>query len=91
MKSIAPDTGVWISLPTSRNSKIKVVPDQENYPEIYDGWLTADEQLTRFSKSREHIVDRVKGSESPYVQGPKYYEEDLVVWKRDPIGLISHH
>ena len=49
-----------------------------------DEWLTADEQLTRFSKAREKIVGRIKGTESPYVQGPQYSEEDLVVRERVP-------
>ena len=47
--------------------------------------MTVDEKLTRFRKSREKIVGRVKGSESPYVQGPQYIEEDLVIRDRDPI------
>ena len=46
--------------------------------------MTADEQLTRFSKAREKIVGRVKGRESPYVQGPQSSEEDLVVRGRFP-------
>ena len=58
--------------------------DQEDDPELDDEWLTADEQLTRFSKSREQIVGRVKGTESPSVQGTQYYEEDLVVMERFP-------
>ena len=36
--------------------------DQEDDPELDDEWLTAYEQLTRFSKAREKIVGRVKGS-----------------------------
>ena len=47
--------------------------------------MTADEQLTRFIKAREKIVGRVKGKESPYVQGPQSYEENLVVRERVPI------
>ena len=50
---------------------------QEDDPELDDEWLTDDEQFTIFSKAREKIVGRVKGSESPYVQGPQYSEEDL--------------
>ena len=49
-----------------------------------DEWLTADEQLTRFSKAREHIVGRVKGTELPSVQGPQSSVEDLVVRERVP-------
>ena len=46
--------------------------------------MTADEQLTRFNKDREKIVGRVKGTESPSVQGHQYSEEDLVVRERVP-------
>ena len=46
--------------------------------------MTADEQLTRFSKAREQIIGRVKGTESPSVQGPQYSEEYLVVRERVP-------
>ena len=58
--------------------------DQEYDPELDDEWLTADEQLTRFSKAREQIVGRVKVTESPYVHGPQSSEEDLVVRERVP-------
>ena len=58
--------------------------DQEDDPELDDEWLTADEQLTRFSKAREQIVGRVKETESPSVQGPQSSEEDLVVGERVP-------
>ena len=60
--------------------------DQENNPELDDIWLTDDECLIRFIKSRYRIVGRVKGPGSPYVQGPRYYEEDLVVWERNHLG-----
>ena len=59
--------------------------DQEDDPDLDDEWLTANEQLTRFIKAREQIVRRVRGSESPSVQGPQSSEEDLVVWERVPI------
>ena len=59
--------------------------DQEEYPELDDEWLTSDERLTRLRKNREQIVGRVKGVESPSVQGPQYYEEDLVV--RDGVKI----
>ena len=52
--------------------------DQEDDPDLDNECLTADEQLTRFSKAREQIVRKFKGSESPSVQGPQSYEEDLV-------------
>ena len=47
--------------------------------------MNTNEQLTRFSKAREQIVGRVKGIESPSVQGPQSSEEDLVVRERFPI------
>ena len=56
--------------------------DQEDDPELDDEWLTADEKVTRFSKAREQIVGRVKGTESPSVQGPQSHEEYLVVRER---------
>ena len=80
----AADTDFCIRMFTSRNSRIQVMLDQEYDPELDDEWLTADEQLTRFSKAREKIVGRVKGKESPSVQGPQSYEEDLVVRERVP-------
>ena len=46
--------------------------------------MTDNKQLTRFSKAREKIVGRVKGTESPSVQRPQYSEEDLVVRERVP-------
>ena len=58
--------------------------NQEDDPELDDEWLTADDQLTRFSKARDQIVGRVKGIESPSVQGPQSYEEDLVLRERVP-------
>ena len=39
--------------------------DQEDGTELDDEWLTADERVTRFKKSREKIVGIVKGAESP--------------------------
>ena len=62
MSSTAAYPEVWIRLVTSRNSRIQVILDQEDDPELYDEWLTADEQLTRFSKAREQIIGRVKGT-----------------------------
>ena len=84
MSSTAGDPEVWIRLVTSRNSRIQVMLDQEDDPELDDKWLTANEQLTRFSKAREKIVGMVKGTESPSVQGPQSSEEDLVVRERVP-------
>ena len=63
MISTAADPEVWIRLVTSRNSRIQVMLDQEDDPELDDEWLTADEQLTRFSKAREKSLGRVKGTE----------------------------
>ena len=68
MSSIAAYPEIWIRLVTSNKSRIRVILYQEDYPELDDEWLTDDEQLTRFSKSRKQIVGRVKGSESPYAQ-----------------------
>ena len=48
--------------------------DQEDDPDLDDEWLTADEQLTIFSKAREQILGRVKGKESPSVQGTQSSE-----------------
>ena len=59
--------------------------DQEDDPGLDDEWLTVDDKLTRFSKSREQIVGKVKGTESPSVQGPQSSEEGLVVKERVPI------
>ena len=53
--------------------------DQEDDPELDDWWLTDDEQLTCFRKSREQMIGRVKVSESPYVQGTQSSEEDLLL------------
>ena len=58
---------------------------QEDDPYLDYEWLTSDEQLTCCSKYREQIVGRVKGSESPSIQEPQYYEENLVVRERVPI------
>ena len=84
MISTAADPEVCIRLVTSRKSRIQVMLDQEDDPELDDEWLTSDEQLTRFRKSRDQIVGRVKGTESPSVQGTQYSEEDLVVRERFP-------
>ena len=84
MSSTSADPEVWIRLVTSRNSRIQVMLDQEDDPDLDDEWLTADEQLIRFSKAREKIVGRVKVTESPYVHGPQSSEEDLVVRERFP-------
>ena len=46
--------------------------------------MTRNERLTRFSKAREKIVGRVKGSESPSVQGPQSSEKNIVVRERFP-------
>ena len=46
--------------------------------------MTTNEKLTRFRKSGEKIVEMVKGSELPSVQGTQYYEEYLVLRERVP-------
>ena len=91
MSSTAADPEVWIRLVTSRNSRIQVMLDQEDDPDLDDEWLTANAQLTHFNKNRDLSVRRSKVSESPYVQGTQYYKEELVVCKRDPRRLIDHH
>ena len=64
---------------------IQVMFDQEDDSELNDDeWLTEDERLTRFRKTRDKIVGRVKVSESPYVQGPKYSDKYLEVRDRVP-------
>ena len=55
------DIQFCIRLVTSSNSRIQVVLDQEDDPELDDEWLTANEQLTCFRKAREKIVGRVRG------------------------------
>ena len=69
-----------------RNSPQRYNPgfgaDQEDDPELDNEWLTVDEQLTRFRKAREKIVGRVKGTESPSVQGTQSSEEYLVIRER---------
>ena len=40
MISTAADPEVWIRLVTSRNSRIQVMLDQEDDPELDDEWLT---------------------------------------------------
>ena len=57
---------------------------------MYDRWLIAEEQSTRFSKAKKRVVGRVKILESPSVQGPQSSEEDQDVWKRIPRGLNGH-
>ena len=79
MSSTAADPKVWIRLITSRNSRIQVILDQEDDPELDDEWLTDDEQLTRIRKAGEKIVGRSKVAELPYVQGPQSSEECLFV------------
>ena len=43
--------------------------DQGDDPYLDDEWLTDNDWLTRFSKAREKIVGKVKGTESPSFQG----------------------
>ena len=74
MSSTAADPEVWIRLVTSRNSRIQVMLDQEDDPELDEEWLTVDDKLTRFSKAREQIIGRAKGTESPSVKGPQSSE-----------------
>ena len=57
----AADPEVWVRMVTLRNSRIQVMLDQEDDPELDDEWLTDYEQLTRFSKAIEQIVGNFKG------------------------------
>ena len=78
------DSEVYIRLFISRNSRMKVMLDQEDDPYLDDEWLTADERVTRFRKDRDKIVGKVKVAESPSVQGLQSSEEDLVLRERVP-------
>ena len=60
VSSIDADPEVWIRLVTSRNSGIQVMLYQEDDLDLDDDWLTADEQLTSFSKAIWNIVERIK-------------------------------
>ena len=53
--------------------------EQENDPDLDGRWLNVNYRLIHFSNYIDQIVGRVKGSESPYVQGTQYYEEYLVI------------
>ena len=46
--------------------------------------MTDDEWLTRFSKSREQILGRVKGLYLPSIQGTQSFEKYLVLRERSP-------
>ena len=61
--------------------------NQEDDPELDYEWLTVDEQLTRFSKAKEKIVESFKGTESSSVQGPQSSQEELVVRERVPRSI----
>ena len=82
--STTEDPEVWIRLFTPRNSRIQVMLYQKDHLDLDDEWLTTNDQLTHFSKSREQIMRKVKGSDSPNVQGTQYFEEYLVVRERVP-------
>ena len=51
---------IRIRMVISRNSRIQVMLDQEDDPELDGEWLNADEKLPRFRKDIEKIVGRVK-------------------------------
>ena len=70
----AADPDVWIRLFILRNSRILVMLDQEDDPELVNEWFTVNDRLTGFRKSRETIVRRIKGVESPSVQLPQSSE-----------------
>ena len=85
--STAADLEFWIRLVTSKNTRIQVVLDQEDYPQLDGECLTADERLPCFSKSGEKIIGKVKGAESSSFEGPQYSEEYLCVRNRVPIRI----
>ena len=64
---------------------IKVMVYQEDDTYMDDEWLNDYERSTHFSKARDQIVGRFKGSEYPFSQGHQYYKEYLVVRERVPI------
>ena len=49
--------------------------DQKDDTDLDDEWLTANEQLTCFSKAREKVVGKIIGTELPYVQGHQSSDE----------------
>ena len=81
-----PDPEVWIRLFMSSNLSIKVMLYQINDPELDDGWLTDDEGLTHYNKFRKNILEKVKGEDSPYVQGLQSFEEFQMTMERFPRG-----
>ena len=58
--------------------------DQYDDLELDDEWLTANDLLTNFRKTREIILGRVKGEELPSVQEPQSSEEYLDVRESIP-------
>ena len=48
VSSTSVDPEVWLIMVTSRNSRIKVMLDQEYDPDLDGEWLTSNERLTRF-------------------------------------------
>ena len=59
--SLGPE--IWIRMVTSKKSRNWFMLDQEDDPELDDEWLTSNEHLTRFRKTRDKRLGRVKGSE----------------------------
>ena len=90
VRSISVDTGVWVRLFTPRNS-IQVMLNHEHNAELDEKWLTTNERLTHFNKYIDSIVGNITESETPFVQGPKCSEEDLVVRDRYKTILRVHH
>ena len=64
---------------------MQVMLYQEYDTYLDDEWLTSNERLKSFRKYIGQIVGSIKGEDSPYVQGTKYSEEDLVIRERFPI------
>ena len=47
-------------------------------------WLTANDFLACYIKSRARILGRFKGAGSTSIQGPHYYEGEIVVLEKVP-------
>ena len=63
---------VCIRLVMSINSRIWVMLDQGNDPELFGKWLIAYDRLTCYNKSREDISKKIKVLETPFDQGLQF-------------------
>ena len=68
VSSTAIDPEVCIRLVTSKNSIIQVRLDPKCDPYLDDYWLTCDDQLTNFIKSGCKILERVRVSETTFLE-----------------------